>query len=63
MKPQNWSGSLGPTSSKDRVRIPMQVSANGLAFKLAVVPSGTAWSSFRLWDIEVEFYPRETSRV
>lgn len=60
----DWGSSgLPSTSGRSRVRIPLQVTAQGLAFKIAVVPTAAEWTSFRLWEVEVEFYPRETSRV
>ncbi len=53
----------GATAGRQRIRIPVMVTANGLAFKIAVQPSGNAWTSFRLYEVEVDFYPRETSRI
>ena len=60
----NWVGSLLSTVARVRRRIPLQIGpSNGAAFKLAVVNSGSAWTSFRLFELETEYYPRETSRV
>ncbi len=59
----NWTGSLGSTTGKVRRRIPLQLPSTGIAFQIQVQNSGAAWTSFRMYEMEFEFYPRETSRV